>query len=154
MGTTYKLTSQGYTSSFTNLLTQTAGSIWKNGTWEVGISGSGNVPTQLETGGSYGGTYLGMSDYEYNFDTAFGTHAFIELCIPNYATLLGSNLSGATVRWSPACGNDQLSLCVVLPPGGGSGGSVPEPASVAIWAGLLLTVAFFARKRLLPPGRR
>jgi hypothetical protein len=130
---------------------QKAGSIWAGGTWDVGISGSGDVKTQLNTGGKNGGTYLGMSDYVYNFDSAFGQHAFIELCIPNYATLLGSDLAGATIRWSPVCGNDQLSLCVVLSSGQGPRpGPVPEPTSVMIWAVVFLAAARFARRSFRP----
>jgi hypothetical protein len=151
-GTTYGLNPQGYTNWSTQLSSQKAGSIWEGGTWNVGISGSGNVPTQLNTGGSKGGTYLGTSDYVYNFDSAFGQHAFIELCIPNYAELLGNDLGGASIRWAPVCGNDQLSLCVVLPPDQ-LPGPVPEPASVMIWAVLLLAAACFGRKKLSRVGR-
>jgi len=151
-GTTYSLSSNGNTSGSTQLRNQKAGSIWEGGTWNPGIAGSGDVKTQLNTGGKYGGKYLGMSDYVYNFDSTFGQHAFIELCIPNYAELFGNNLAGASIRWAPVCGNDQLSLCVILP--GSSGpGPVPEPASIMIWAVLLLTAACFARKKFSSFGR-
>jgi hypothetical protein len=146
-GTTYTLASNGNTTHSTQLPNQKAGSIWEGGTWDPGIAGSGDVATQLNTGGVNGGTYLGMSDYVYNFDSVYGQHAFIELCIPNYAELFGDNLSGATIRWAPVCGNDQLSLCVIIPdiP---SSGPVPEPASAMIWAVLLLTTLCVTRKRL------
>ena len=148
-GTTYKLSASGATLSSTQLNTQKAGSIWKA---VLGISASaapGNVKTQLNTGGTNGGTYLGMSDYVYNFDSAYGQHAFIELCIPNYQELLGDNLSGATIRWAPVCGNDQLDLCVVflseqVP------GPTPEPASFLIWTVLFLAAVCFARKNRSP----
>jgi hypothetical protein len=142
-GTNYTLNSNGYTTSSMNSSSRLAGSIWKGGTWDAGINGSNDTRTQLRTGG----TYLGMSDYVYNFDSAFGQHAFIELCIPNYADLFGSNLAGASIRWSPVCGNDQLTLCVVLPSELPPGPSVPEPASVTIWAMLLLTAICFARRK-------
>jgi len=61
--------------------------------------------------------YLGMSDYVYNFDSTFGQHAFIELCIPNYANCLAINLAGASIRWAPVCGNGPVGLCVILPGG-------------------------------------
>jgi len=148
-GITYKLDASGATLSSTQLNSQTAGSIWKGGYWNLGIDGSGNVKTQLNTGGTYGGTYLGMSDYVYRFDSAYGQHAFIELCIPNYQELLGNNLDGATIRWAPVCGNDQLDLCVILP-SNGPPGAVPEPAGVLIWTVLSLTAVCFARKNRSP----
>jgi hypothetical protein len=141
-GTTYSLNRNGDTRSSTQLPNQEAGSIWEGGTWDSGIAGSGDVTTQLN-----GGTYLGTSDYVYNFDSTFGQHAFIELCIPNYAELFGDNLAGASIRWAPVCGNDQLSLCVIIPELPGLG-PVPEPASAMIWAVLLLTTLCVTRKRL------
>jgi len=150
-GTSYNLSAKGYTNSTSTPSNQLAGSIWKGGTWFDGIAGSGGVPTQLVSGGTKVGQ-LAANDYVYNFDSAFGQHAFIELCIPNYTTLFNDS-DGATIRWAPVCGNDQLSLCVVLPGPGAPGASVPEPASVMIWAVLLLTAACFARKKLSPFGR-
>jgi hypothetical protein len=144
-GSTYKLRSNGNTQSVTQLSNQQAGSIWDGGKWTLGISGSGDVKTQLNTGGNNSGTYLGTSDYIYRFDSAFGQHAFIELCIPNYQELFGSDLQNAVIRWAPACGNDQLSLCVIIP--GEQPPTVPEPGSVLIWAGLTLAAAaWLARK--------
>jgi hypothetical protein len=153
-GTSYGLTPQGVTTSLTRQFNQKAGSIWEGGSWTDGSNCAGDLGTQLNTGGKDGGTYLGMSDYVYNFDSAFGQHAFIELCIPNYATLLGDDLAGADIGWSRVYGNEQLRLCVTLPPSQDPTGSVPEPASIAIWAVLLLTAACFTGKRLSPFGRR
>jgi hypothetical protein len=144
-GSTYKLDSSGNTLLVTQLPNQQAGSIWDGGKWTLGINGSGDVKTQLNTGGSNGGTYLGTSDYVYRFDSTFGQHAFIELCIPNYQELFGNDLQNAVIRWAPVCGNDQLSLSVIVP--GEQSPTVPEPGSVLIWAGLTLAAAaWLARK--------
>jgi hypothetical protein len=144
-GASYVVNNSGYASSSTSLSGQLAGSVWEGGTWTIGISGSGGVKTQLNTGGRFGGTYLGTSDYVYRFDSTFGQHAFIELCIPDYKQLFGDSLDNATIRWAPVCGNDQLNLCVVLP--SDNPNPTPEPASVVVWAGLSLAAAWFARKR-------
>jgi hypothetical protein len=143
-GTRYTVDRYGNTTSTAQLSGQSAGSIWDGGTWTLGIDGSGDVKTQLNTGGAYGGTYLGTSDYVYRFDSAFGQHAFIELCIPNYAQLFGTTLDSATIRWAPVCGNDQLNLCVILP--GETPNTTPEPASVFIWAALSLAAACIAKR--------
>lgn len=145
-GTTYRLASNGDTKSLRQLPNQKAGSIWDGGTWRYGIVSPDNVTTQLATGGSDGGSYLGTSDYVYRFDSAFGQHAFIELRIPNYQQLFGNDLQNATIRWAPVFGNDQLDLSVVLSSGQPLG-PVPEPASLLIWTVLSLAAVCVAWKR-------
>lgn len=144
-GTTYTLDSNGNTTLSTSLSTQKAGSVWDGGNWLSGIGGSGLAQAQLNGGGTFV-TQLGASSYIYNFDSSLGQHAIIELVIPNYETVFGSNLAGATIAWAPSCGNDQLSLSVVVPAPTPS--SAPEPASVVIWSMLLLAAAYFGRKTL------
>jgi hypothetical protein len=146
-GTTYTLDSDGYTQSSTQLSTQEAGSIWEGGTWHSGIGGSGLVHAQLLSGGTLR-AQLGASDYIYNFDDSLGQHGIIEVCIPDYQTVFGNTLAGATIAWAPSCGNDQLSLSVVVP--AQQPEPVPEPASVVIWTVLLLTTVYFGRKTLQP----
>ena len=103
-GSTYNLVqTSGYTNSSKPLLNtnsqQTAGSIWKGGTWDAGLPGSGDMMTQLETGGTKGGTYLENCDqFDYNFDSSYGQHAFIELCIQDYQDVFGDSLNGASIR--------------------------------------------------------
>jgi hypothetical protein len=146
-GTTYTLNSSGYTLSSSQLSTQEAGSIWDGGTWRSGIGGSGLVDAQHLSGGTLL-AQLGASDYVYNFDNSLGQHGIIEVCIPNYETVFGNTLAGATISWGPSCGNDQLSLSVVVP--AHQPEPVPEPASVVIWTVLLLTTVYFGRKTLQP----
>ncbi|MBN2475896.1 MAG: PEP-CTERM sorting domain-containing protein [Pirellulales bacterium] len=130
---------------------RTAGSLWETDgssshaldpgqAWQTGIAGS-SMPrprTQL-TGGRLveASVVPGRVEYAYNFGfdplglaDDFGQHAFVELCIRDYADLdmFGDDLAGATILWAPVCGNDLLSVEVHLPKG-----EVPEPASLAIW---------------------
>ena len=153
-GTTYRLFSNGYT-NFADDRTVTddpnakAGSVWLTGSasdWIPGLGGSGIPRTQLT-----GGTHVPATvDYAYNFGVAadgttpldFGEHAFIELCISNYADVFDHNLKGATVHWYPSCGNDELGLSVDLP--------VPEPATLVVWSllgGFGIAVGLYRRRR-------
>jgi len=157
-GTTYQLDSGGSTVKAINPKNpyQEAGSIWKTVStdWKSGISSSGDPMTQLNitSPSAMPVEQLGQSNYVYNFDSSFGSHAFIELCIPNYETVFGDDPGNAVIRWAPACGNDILSVSVYLP-GSQGAGSVPEPASMMIWAVLLLSAVCVARKKLLPLRR-
>jgi hypothetical protein len=145
-GTTYTLDSNGFTTntSTPQKSTQKAGSIWDGGTWTSGISGSNNIKTQLKSGNTRL-TTLSAANYIYNFDAAFGQHAFIELCIPNFQSLFNDTLIDATISWAPACGNDYLCLSVELPPP--TENTAPEPSAVIVWAVLGLTAAWAARKK-------
>ena len=169
-GTTYTIDGNGYTQwSDPASDLQEAGSIWlTDGSmsptinsaydWQTGIANSGDPrpPTQL-----IGGTQLlGQADYAFNFGVdplkkmkddplqttgyGFGEHAFIELVVNNYANVFKDSLDGATVRWSPVCGNDLLSLEVTLPP---KEGQVPEPASMVVWTLLIAVVGWAAWRR-------
>jgi hypothetical protein len=140
-GASFQLYSRGDTKSSTIPAGQTAGSVWEGGSWSLGIDGSGGVRTQLDAGG----VFLGLCDFEYLFSSSLGEHAFIELCIPQIRTLLGCNPGDLNIRWAPVCGNDQLDICVTLPPAAPPPGSLPEPASIAVWAVLLLVAVGFAR---------
>jgi hypothetical protein len=146
-GTTYTLDSNGNTTLATSISTQKAGSIWDGGAWKAGIGGSGLVDAQLNGGGTFL-AQLGADSYIYNFSASLGQHAMIELAIPNYQTVFGSNLGGATIAWAPSCGNDQLSLSVVIP--SQTPDAAPEPASILIWSVLLLATVYFGRKTLRP----
>jgi len=167
-GTTYHIGSNGYAIPSTSphsshRAEQTAGSVWlTDGSssatldathdidWQTGIAGSGSPrPLTQLTGGSLVSASV---DYAYNFGydpdglvEDFGQHAFIELVIRDYADVFGNNLSGATVRWAPACGNDQLYLEAEIPKG-----VVPEPASLVVWSllgGLGIAVVWYRRRK-------
>jgi hypothetical protein len=155
-GSTYKLFNNGFTDKVNSPGNdeQTAGSIWEttSNDWIQGLSGSDPTDTdkkwdtaQLNT--QDGEEALGYCDsYVYNFGSSSSQHAFIELCITDYVNVFGSDLSEAIISWTPACGNDLL--YVFIPEQSGHFGPVPEPASMTIWAFLLLMGICFARKKI------
>ena len=137
-GTTYVLSSSGYTNSHVNHLAPLAGSIWQGGGWILDpINPKG--PTQLDPGAL--GLQVGLSDYIYTRNALTGTqntHAIIELSF-DVAALGGADLQ--SVHWRPSCGNDEVNLAVSLTP-------VPEPSSLALAAlGVAGLVLLRRRKR-------
>jgi hypothetical protein len=132
-GSTYTLDSNGFTTAHNAAApAQTAGSIWQNPTWLLDT-----IPPQTQTQMQMaGGTHVGDAEYRFTRNTSTTQHSIIELAIP--LSLFG----GATIesiRWHPACGNDELILETNF---------VPEPSTwmlaLAAAAGL---VPIVRRKR-------
>jgi hypothetical protein len=160
-GTTYDLNGNGYTvglytSDHTGLLGsdgvlpvsqhnagQLAGTVWLTdnaGDW-INDPIAPPSPTQFQL---QSGTEVGTADYVFNFGTGIGEHSFIELCLDLAALGFSAGTEGSlSVKWRPACGNDELLpealtvSCPIEPPPS----VVPEPASLLVWAALVLVVA-------------
>ncbi|MCC7083887.1 MAG: hypothetical protein IT427_02640 [Pirellulales bacterium] len=153
-GATFALDSSGHTMNATTYTTdRTAGSIWDaNGAadWinDPISDGAANVhPVQLNHGSLPLTDKVGMTDaFTYNYASALGQHAFIELSL-DLSVLLGnaSQLTLDSVSWSPSCYNDELH--VFFPPG--MSYSAPEAASLAIWVGMgaIATLRCVRRKK-------
>lgn len=127
-GWTYELNGSGYTESSSKRDDANAGSLWRTSSFsDDWIQGNLGHYTQLQ-----GGEYVGLVDYAFNFDKSLGQHSFIEMAIPYHDPWFDAPVR--YVRWSPACFNDEVYLCVTLPPPA----PVPEPASLVVWALLAL----------------
>lgn len=111
---------------------QVAGSIWHNPVWLQNPL-SPTMDVQIL---SVSGTPFGMADFVYTLNSQTAKHSIIELVFDFQG--MGEVQS---IAWSPGCGNDIVE--VELPPGV----HAPEPASLAVWAGLLMGVFCWRRRR-------
>lgn len=135
-GTTYILTSEGFTQSVQNAAAaQVAGSVWLNPSW-INDPIPPPLPTQMQI---TGGTYVGLADYAFTRNTVTSSHSIIELAIDR--AFFGSDtITG--VYWRESCGNDEMNIAVTILP-------VPETGLMVRWAlglsALLLLWFRFAR---------
>ena len=149
-GTTYTLDSHGYTTGSTPAASaQVAGSIWETPESEWYMDPiAPSLPTQLNQ--TTNSVLAGAADqYCYTFPDYDGSpsqHAFIELSIDLDDIGLDPILSPTTINvaWRPSCGNDDswTDVDVIMPPP-----PVPEPASIAVWGLLILSIGGCARWR-------
>jgi len=158
-GTTYNVTSSGYTNSTTPTLAtaaaQTAGSIWKNVSWITDpIYNSSNpsdpnnpkTEVQFQTNGS--SQQVGTADYVFTRNSSTTQHSFIELSF-DLSVLLGSDQSAWSnnfleLGWAPSCGND-IGVVFEIPPQGDIPN--PEPATISIMLLGLVGAARMRRRR-------
>ncbi len=144
-GTTYALTSSGYTDppivSHDSTGGQVAGSIWNTTSGQWSTTNPTGLPTQLKNPTSLAGTadlfYKDLPD----MGSIDSQNAFIELSLD--LADIGLNPFDVTtlnVAWRPSCGNDdswtEVSVVLGPPPP-----EVPEPASIAVWGLLILAVS-------------
>jgi len=143
VGTTYDIRDSGYTESPlpAHPEAQKAGTVWltdPNDDWFMDPVGAPS-PTQVDFGQFTGESLEGTADYIYNFSSALGQHAFIELSVDwSVFDSRTDDMTTMCVQWGPACGNDRLWVCMDAPPR-----VIPEPASVVVW-GLLACLAITA----------
>lgn len=140
-GTTYVLTSQGYTSSAgAASAAQTVGSIWKNVTWindPLGLSS----PVQFAING--GSSQVGTADYVYTRNTFTAQHAVIELSF-DVSAMIGSDAGLLDITWGPSCSNDLAEVFVVVP---SRDIPSPEPATLTLFGFGFGALALRRRRR-------
>ncbi len=108
-GTTYVLTSSGYTDSVVSPITQLAGSVWQNAVWFVDPITPGVETQQLS-----GGALVGTADYYFTRNSYGDQHSIIELSVP--LGFFGAQNTITDIYWRPSCGNDELHVGLLAIP--------------------------------------
>ena len=140
-GSTYLLSSGGYTTGHVSSGSQFAGKIYSGtsasgGNWIFDpISPKG--PVQIDPDNP--GTFVGVADYEFSRNSFTSQHSILEFGIN--LSLFGGDVSGIdSIHWRPSCGNDEVNLSLQINP-------VPEPGSFLLLAPAAVVVFVLRRRR-------